>query len=79
MPSAVARNASHALNNVTLPHVLGLAKRGYRRALQDNPHLQAGLNVHEGCIAHPAVAEALRMPYVPPNRALGMATKRGHA
>ena len=45
MPSAVARTASHALNNVTLPHVLALANRGYRRALQDNPHLQAGLNV----------------------------------
>jgi alanine dehydrogenase len=79
MPSAVARTASQALNNVTLPHVLALANLGYRRALQDNPHLQAGLNVHEGCITHRAVAEGLRMPYVPPEQALGMVTGRGHA
>jgi alanine dehydrogenase len=79
MPSAVARTASQALNNVTLPHVLALANFGYRRALQDNPHLRAGLNVHEGCITHPAVAEGLSMPYVPPERALGMGTDRGHA
>jgi alanine dehydrogenase len=76
MPSAVARTASHALNNATLPHVLALANRGYRQALQDNPHLQAGLNVHAGCITHPAVAEALGMPYVPSDRALGMVTGR---
>jgi alanine dehydrogenase len=70
MPSAVARTASHALNNVTLPHVLALANHSYRQALQDNPHLRAGLNVHAGCITHPVVAEGLDMPYVPPDRAL---------
>jgi alanine dehydrogenase len=79
MPSAVARTASHALNNVTLPHVLALANRGYRRALQDNPHLLAGLTVHEGRMTHPAVAEGLGMPYVPPERALGKVTGRGQA
>ena len=79
MPSAVARTASQALNNVTLPHVLALANLGYRRALQDDPHLRAGLNVHEGCITHPAVAEGLSMPYVPPERALGLDTERDYA
>jgi alanine dehydrogenase len=79
MPGAVARTASQALNNVTLPHVLVLANRGYHRALQDNPHLRMGWNVHEGCLTHPAVAEGLSMPYVPPERALGMVTGRGHA
>jgi alanine dehydrogenase len=56
-----------------------LANLGYRRALHDNPHLRAGLNVYDGCITHPAVAEGLRMPYVPPERALGIGTDRGHA
>jgi alanine dehydrogenase len=79
MPSAVARTASHALNNLTLPHVLALANHGYRRALRDNPHLRAGLNVHAGCITHPAVAESLSLPYVPPDRALGLVTGCGHA
>ena len=79
MPSAVARTASHALNNVTLPHVLALANFGYRQALQDNPYLRAGLNVHAGCITHPAVAEGLSMPYVPSDQALGLVTGCGHA
>jgi alanine dehydrogenase len=79
MPSTVARTASHALNNVTLPHVLALADHGYRRALQDDPHLRAGLNVHAGCITHPAVAEGLSMPYVPPDRALATGIKRRRA
>jgi alanine dehydrogenase len=79
MPSAVARTASHALNNVTLPHMLALANHGYRRALRDNPHLRAGLNVHAGCITHPAVAESLSLPYMPPDRALGLVTGCGHA
>jgi alanine dehydrogenase len=67
------------LNNATLPHVLALADRGYRRALQDDPHLRAGLNVHAGCITHPAVAGGLSMPYVPPDRALGTGTQRRRA
>jgi alanine dehydrogenase len=56
-----------------------LANHGYRQALQDDPHLRAGLNVHAGYITHPAVAEGLRLPYVPPERALGMGSGRAHA
>jgi hypothetical protein len=41
------------------------------------PNLWVGLNVHEGCSTHPAVAEGLSMPYVPPDRALGTVTSRG--
>ena len=59
MPGAVARTSTFALNNATLPFVLALANKGCRKALTDDPHLLAGLNVHEGLIAHKAVAEAL--------------------
>jgi hypothetical protein len=31
----------------------------------------------DGCITHPAVAEGLSMPYVPPERALGKVTGGG--
>ena len=48
MPGAVARTSTFALNNVTLPFVLALADKGYRVALGQDPHLRAGLNVHEG-------------------------------
>ncbi len=58
MPGAVARTSTFALNNATLPFVLTLADKGYRKALTDDPHLRAGLNVHRGRVTYRAVAEA---------------------
>jgi len=66
MPGGVARTATFALNNATLPFVIALANKGYQRALREDKHLAAGLNVHEGNLTHPAVASALGMPYVSP-------------
>jgi len=40
-----------------------LADKGYRRALADNPHLRAGLNIHRGKVTHAAVARDLGYPY----------------
>jgi len=70
MPGAVARTSTFALNNVTLPFVLALADKGYRRALGEDAHLRHGLNVHEGKITHRAVAEALKQRFTPPEAAL---------
>ncbi|WP_018912038.1 alanine dehydrogenase [Thiomonas sp. FB-6] len=70
MPGAVARSSAHALNNATLPFVLDLAGKGWVRACEEDPHLLAGLNVHRGCITHPAVAQALGLPFVPARQAL---------
>jgi alanine dehydrogenase len=63
MPGAVARSSTFALNNATLPFVLGLADKGIAAALRSNPHLLAGLNVHAGKVTHAAVAGALGMKY----------------
>jgi len=62
MPGAVARTASFALSQVTLPFVLALADKGGAQALADDPHLAHGLNVQAGRIVHPAVARALGAP-----------------
>jgi alanine dehydrogenase len=70
MPGAVARTSTFALTNATLPFVLALADKGYRKALSDDPHLRAGLNVHAGAITHRAVAEALGYDYVPAQEAI---------
>ncbi|MFA6020147.1 MAG: alanine dehydrogenase [Rhodospirillales bacterium] len=70
MPGAVARTSAQALNNATLPFVLALAGKGIKQALIDDPHLMAGLNIHQGKITHEAVARALSLPYVPPIEAL---------
>jgi alanine dehydrogenase len=58
MPAAVARTATIALNNATLPYVLELANKGWKRAIEENPHLRNGLNIEAGRIVHPAVAQA---------------------
>jgi len=59
MPGAVAHTSALALNNVTLPYVANLAEYGWRAALKNDPHFAEGLNVHEGEILHPRVADAL--------------------
>jgi alanine dehydrogenase len=71
MPGAVARTSTFALNNATLPFVLALADKGWRRALADDPHLRRGLNVCAGKIAHEAVAAALGLPFTAPETCLG--------
>jgi alanine dehydrogenase len=70
MPGGVPRTSTFALNNATLPFVLALADKGYRRALAEDPHLLAGLNVHQGRVTHAAVASALGLPYAEPREAL---------
>jgi len=70
MPGAVARTSTFALNNVTLPFVLALADKGYRRALGEDEHLRNGLNVFEGRITHRAVADALKLKFTPAQAAL---------
>jgi alanine dehydrogenase len=65
MPGAVARTSTFGLNNATLPFVLALANHGWKKAMTADRYLRSGLNVHEGQITHPAVAEALGLPYTP--------------
>ena len=43
MPGAVACTSTFALEHATLPFVIALAKRGWRQALQDDPHFRRGL------------------------------------
>jgi alanine dehydrogenase len=70
MPGGVPRTSTFALNNATLPYVLALANKGYKRALLDDPHLANGLNVHHGVVTCEAVARALGYAYTPVAQAL---------
>lgn len=70
IPGAVARTSTFALNNATLPFVLALADKGWRRALAEDPHLRHGLNVHAGALTHEAVARDLDLPYTPAEKAI---------
>jgi len=65
MPGGVARTSTYALNNATLPHALRIADMGWKAALKADPHLAAGLNVHEGKVTYEAVAKELGYSYTP--------------
>nr|WP_295106085.1 alanine dehydrogenase [uncultured Caulobacter sp.] len=65
MPGAAPRTSSEALGNATLPFGLALADKGLD-ALKTNVHLARGLNVLNGQLTHPAVAEALGKTSVDP-------------
>src|SRR3989475_10431853 len=62
MPGGVPRTSTLALTNATLPYALKLAKQGWRAACKADPALRLGLNVVEGKVVYPGVAEAFRLP-----------------
>jgi alanine dehydrogenase len=61
MPGAVPITATYALTNATLPYVLDIAEHGVRDALAASASLRLGVNVADGKIVHPALAEALAL------------------
>jgi alanine dehydrogenase len=67
MPGAVARTATMALTNATLPYIQRLAEGDLDTLLQDDPHFANGLNIRAGNITHPAVAAALANPAAAPS------------
>ncbi len=64
VPGTVARTATMALTNATLPFTVALANKGYQQAMVDDPHLANGLNIHAGKVTYKAVADALGYDYV---------------
>jgi alanine dehydrogenase len=63
MPGAVPRTSTLALTNATLPYAIQLANKGWRQAVRDNPALRKGLNIIEGKVVYPAVAEAFGLEF----------------
>jgi alanine dehydrogenase len=70
IPGAVPRTSTLALSNVTLPYGLAIADRGLREAVLRDPALAAGVNVYDGHITHPAVAEAFGLENTPLDKVL---------
>lgn len=71
MPGAVPVTSTYALTNATMPYVLHLANAGVHRAVQENPGLLPGVNVVGGKVTYAPVAEAVGVPHVPVEEALG--------
>jgi alanine dehydrogenase len=61
MPGAYARTATQALTNVTSRYVEMIADLGLAGACAKVPALRGGINVHEGTLVCPTVAEAHEM------------------
>jgi alanine dehydrogenase len=70
MPGAVPITSTHALTNATLPYAIALADHGLAGAIERVPGLRPGVNVANGAITHPAVAEAHGMEFVTVEQAL---------
>ena len=67
MPGAVPRTSTYALNNATLPHLLAIADKGWKKALTDDQNLKNGLNVSGGKVTYEAVAEELGYDFISPD------------
>jgi alanine dehydrogenase len=62
MPGGVPRTSTLALTNATFPYALKLANKGWKQACKDSVPLRKGLNVIDGNVVYPAVAEAFGLP-----------------
>ena len=58
MPGGVPRTSTLALTNATLPYALMLADLGWRGACLRDPALALGVNIVDGHVTYPGVAEA---------------------
>ena len=66
MPGGVPRTSTLALTNATFPYAKRLARLGWKPACKADPSLFLGLNVIEGQVVYPGVAEAFNLPLVDP-------------
>jgi alanine dehydrogenase len=61
MPAMVPHTSTYALTNATLTYALEIADRGILEAGNLSSAIRHGLNTFDGQVAHPAVAEALKL------------------
>lgn len=70
MPGGVPRTSTLALTNATFPYAKKLAKLGWKDACRKDSSLALGLNVVEGKVVYPGVAEAFHLPLADPKTVL---------
>ncbi len=63
IPGAVPFTSTLALTNATLPYALQLADLGWREACRRDHPLELGVNIVDGKVVYPAVAEAFNLPF----------------
>lgn len=63
IPGAVARTATIALTNATLPYAVKLANQGFAKAIKSCPELAKGVNTCQGNLVSKPVADSLEMQH----------------
>ncbi|MBC2605572.1 alanine dehydrogenase [Pelagicoccus albus] len=63
MPGAMPVTSTLALTNATLPFLLQIANKGWKRSARENAAIAKGLNIVRGEITYLPVAEAFDLPY----------------
>lgn len=63
IPGAVPRTSTLALTNATLPYAVRLANKGWRQTCREDAALAQGVNMVDGKVTFPAVAEAWGLEY----------------
>ena len=70
MPGGVPRTSTLALNKATLPFLVKLANKGYKKALSEDKNFLEGLNVCQGQVTYKAVADVFGYEYIDPTKLL---------
>lgn len=70
MPSAVARTATLALTQATLPYATEIADKGLRRAVGENAAIREGLQTLDGHVTHAGLAQDTKKSYTDPLEAI---------
>ncbi len=64
LPSAVARTASYAFTNATIPYIEQIADKGWERAARENAALRSGLDFALGHLLFETTASFQNRPYI---------------
>jgi alanine dehydrogenase len=70
MPGGVPRTSTLALTNATFPYAKRLTRLGWKDGCKRDPALILGLNIVEGKVVYPGVAEAFGLPLTDPEKVL---------
>lgn len=62
IPGAVPFTSTLALTNATLPYAVRIADKGWKQACREDHALELGVNIVDGKVVFPAVAEAWDLP-----------------
>jgi len=72
MPGIVPHTSTYALTNATFSYALAIADHGLEAAARESAPLRRAINVYDGKITHPGVAEAFGLPYSALEKLIGI-------